>query len=65
MKLNPVGTWKKRFLELKEEDIRPLGRNPEDMGEGHIVLLWIWLLKPDAHEDEELGDDLDKGMWKR
>ena len=65
--LDPKGeivSWKSRFLELKDSDIRGPGREEDESSEGRIITSWIWLVgkssePPDSshHDDDADPDD--------
>lgn len=62
--LDPGGTWKNRFLELKREDIRGPGRDPDDtkLSNGRFEPSWIWLVHCDETSTPQTEDDFDESI---
>ena len=66
LRLDPTGTWRETYLELKNEDNRGPWKEADERGpgDGSYTLSWIWLLNPRARDlgevnrasDEEVND---------
>jgi hypothetical protein len=52
LQLDPAGTWKETYLELKDEDNRGPGKEDDEgpLGDGSYTFSWIWLLNPRARD---------------
>ena len=61
LQLDPTGSWRERFLELKDSDNRGPGKETEEegVGDGSYFRSWIWLANPRNPDtiDDEAGEE--------
>ena len=63
-----IDSWRSRFLELKDTDIRGPGREDDEPSGGHILSSWIWYVgnapKPDerSHPNGDAEPNAEKNL---
>ena len=62
LQLDPTGSWREKFLELKDSDNRGPGKECEEegVGDGSYLRSWIWLANP-RNPDTVDGEAAEEG----